>query len=68
MCFANRSRRNLSRFDLLLCMALAFGVTAAGCSSGSDRVQPADQGKAQEDTKGRFDNSGDAPAPKNAPR
>lgn len=68
MGFPTRSRRNLSRFDLHLCIALALGVTAAGCSARSDRVHPADQPKAQKDTQGRFDNSGDAPAPKNAPR
>lgn len=61
MCLRKRSSRSLRWLVLLACMAGALGLSAAGCSPGEGgaSLSPADQAKAKETAKKKFDNFGE---------
>ena len=54
---ANRVPRSLSRL-IPLAVACVLGASAAGCLSGDGTLSPADQTKAKEAAKKKFDNLG----------
>lgn len=61
MCSVNRSRRSVGQLVVLACVAGVLGFSSAGCSSGGGTasLSSADQAKAKETAKKKFDNFGE---------
>jgi hypothetical protein len=67
MCSRTRSRRSLGKILLGASLACLLGLAAGGCTgSGNTTLSQADQAKAKESAKKKFDNSGAKPGRGNA--